>query len=111
MLVYHQRGDKRSYEDNFLMKLDTEQIEKEPVTSESKSDDYSDESEDSSKEEELKKEEPEEQKNDVRLPMIKKKYPNLSIGTSDYFNNKIEVDFNNKYAEILKENEVQYLRK
>ena len=43
--------------------------------------------------------------------MIKKKYPNLSIGTSDYFNNKIEVDFNNKYAEILKENGVQYLLK
>ena len=47
----------------------------------------------------------------MRLPMIKKKYPNLSIGTSEYFNNKIEVDFNNKYAEILKENETEYLLK
>ena len=55
MLIYHQRGDKRSYEDNFLMELDTEQIEKEPVTSESKSEEDSDESEESSKEVESKK--------------------------------------------------------
>ena len=55
LLIYHQRGDKRSYEDNFLMELDTEQIEKEPVTSESKSEEDSDESEESSKEVESKK--------------------------------------------------------
>jgi len=94
------------------MALEAENKEEAPVSTETKSEnDSDDESEGSAAEEEYKKEELESPEKTMRLPMIKKKYPNLSIGSSEYFNNKIEVDFNNKYAEILKENEAKYLLK
>ena len=94
------------------MELEAEKKDEAPASTGTKSEnDSDDESEGSDAEEECKKEEPESQEKTTRLPMIKKKYPNLSIGTSEYFNNKIEVDFNNKYAEMLKENEAQYLLK
>jgi len=94
------------------MALEAENKEEAPVSTETKSEnDSDDESEGSAAEEEYKKEESESPEKTMRLPMIKKKYPNLSIGSSEYFNNKIEVDFNNKYAEILKENEAKYLLK
>jgi hypothetical protein len=110
LLIHHQPGDKRSYEENFLMELEAEQKEAAPASTGTKSDnDSDDESEGSEAEEECKKEEAESPGKTTRLPMIKTKYPNLSIGSSEYFNNKIEVDFNNKYAAILKENEAKYL--
>jgi hypothetical protein len=95
-----------------MMQLEAEKKEEAQASAGTKSEnDSDDESEGSKAEEEYKKEESGSPEKTMRLPTIKKKYPNLSIGTSEYFNNKIEVDFNNKYAEILKENEVKYLLK
>ena len=92
------------------MELEAEQKEAAPASTGTKSEnDSDDESEGSEGEEECKKEVEESPGKTMRLPMIKTKYPNLSIGSSEYFNNKIEVDFNNKYAAILKENEAKYL--
>ena len=102
LLIFAQKGNKDNYDENYMTKDELRAKAKAEREAQSKNEKIKSTFESSSEDEEQK----------IKLPSINNnKYPNLSLRTEDYFNNAIEIAFNNKYQQLIEESKENFINK